>query len=55
MQFNFTNLMKMDDFFSDFDTYLDNQSMVDNGSYYNEYLDIFKLNQRQNFFIIVLC
>ena len=47
--------MKMDDFFGDFDTDLDNQSVMDNGSYYNEYFDLFKLNQRQNFLMIVLC
>ena len=50
MQFNFTNTMKMDDFFGDFDTFLDNESTMDNGSFYNEYLDLFKLNKRQNFF-----
>ena len=51
MQINFTNTMKMDDFFGDLETFLDNQSIMDDGSFYNEYLDLFKLNKRQNFFM----
>ena len=50
MQYNFTNSIKMDDFFSDFYTFLDNQTVVENDTFYIEYLELFKMNQRQVIF-----
>ena len=40
----------MDDFFSDFYTFLDNQTVVENDTFYIEYLELFKMNQRQVIF-----
>ena len=37
----------MDDFFSDFYTFLDNQTVLENDSFYIDYLEVFKMNQRQ--------
>ena len=44
---NFTNSIKMDEFFSDFYTFFDNQTVVENDSFYIKNLDFFKMNQRQ--------